>query len=308
MKTRVRTAIAVVLVTALLGVSGCGVRVADGDLIDDWQPMAAPKYDLPSVGMCLDSPTKPAFDPTFVRAVPIGCERGHTLEVAMIGTVEGNAAQGSAPPESGSDAFRAAYADCGTAVNEYLGGDWHTGMFGINVQMPNRATWQGGLRSYVCSIFTLTDVYGKMSFGSAPVKGTLAGAAPNAIRCLAVDGTTASDGWWDDINGLTPVDCAQPHEAEFIGTAKVGTAGGAKPAAEDIRKSMLDRCWTIGAAFLRLTEAQMDARPELGVAWDGMDQLQWDAGDQHLRCFVLFSPGKKARASVKGLGKNALPL
>ncbi|MEV4510289.1 septum formation family protein [Dactylosporangium sp. NPDC049525] len=310
MMMRVRAAIAVVLTGVLLGVSGCALRPpgSDGDLVDDWQALTAPKFDVPSVGMCLDSPTKPAWDPTFVRATPIECDRGHTLEVALIGTVEGNAAQGSEPPGIGSDGLRAAYAACDKGANEYLGGDWHTGMFGINVQMPNQATWRGGLRSYVCSIFTLNDAYGKMSFGSAPVKGTLAGSAPNAIRCLEVDGTKDAEGWWDDVNGLTPIDCTRPHEAEFIGTAQVGTAGGPEPAADAIRKTMLDRCWTLGAAYLGLTESEMDARPEFGVAWDGVDDLQWEAGDRNLRCFVLLSPGKKARASIKGIGKKALPI
>ncbi|WP_327001995.1 septum formation family protein [Dactylosporangium sp. NBC_01737] len=309
MMMRVRAAIAVVLAGVLLGVSGCALRPsgADGDLLDDWQPLAAPKFDVPSIGTCLDSPMKPAFDPTFVRAAPIECDRGHTLEVALIGTVDGNAAQGSEPPASGSEGFRAAYAACDKAANEYLGGDWHTGMLGINVQMPNQATWRGGLRSYVCSIFTLTDAYGNMAFGSASVKGTLTGSAPNAIKCLEVNGTKDAEGWWDDVNGLTPIDCTKPHEAEFIGTAQVGTAGGPLPAAETIRKSMLDRCWTLGAAYLGMTEAQMDARTELGVAWDGMEKFQWEAGDRNLRCFVLLSPGKKVRASIKGLGKKALP-
>lgn len=309
MMTRARAAVAAVLVGMLLGVAGCGARVpgADGDLFDDWQPMAAPKHDLPSVGMCLDSPSKPPFDPAFVRASPIECERGHTLEVVLIGTVEGNAAQATEPPAAGSEGFQAAYAACGTAANAYVGGDWHTGMLGINVQMPTRTPWAGGLRSYVCSIFALSSAYGVMSFTSASLKGTLAGDAPKAIRCLEVTGTKASDGWWDRLSALVPIDCGQPHEAEFVGTVQMG-AGGTLPAADVLRKWTTDRCYPVVAKFMGLTKAQFDTRDDIGLTWERMDQHQWDAGDRSVRCFALFNPGKKARASIKGLGKKPLPV
>jgi hypothetical protein len=306
-----RTAVAAALVGVLLGLSGCGLRVAgtDGDLVDDWKPMAAPKFELPSVGMCLDSPSKAPFDPAFARARPIECERGHTLEVVLVGAIEGSAAQASEPPEPGSEGFRAAYAACGKAASDYAGGDWYTGMLGIDVQMPTRAPWGGGLRSYVCSIFTLSSAYGVMSFTSGSLKGSLAGNAPKAMRCMEVVGNKATDGWWDRISALTPIDCAQPHEAEFVGTVQIGAgASGALPATDVLKKWTTDICWPLVATFMGLTRAQFDTREGIGLAWDGMNKFQWDAGDRHQRCFVLFSPGKKVRASVKGLGTKPLPV
>ncbi|UWP86430.1 septum formation family protein [Dactylosporangium fulvum] len=305
-----RTAIAAVLVGVLIGVSGCGLRVpgADGDLVDDWQLMATPKFDLPSVGMCLDSPSKMPFDPAFVRAAPIECDRGHTLEVVLIGTVEGNAAQASEPPAAGSEGFQAAYAACSKAASDYAGGDWHAGMLGINVQMPTRAPWEGGLRSYVCSIFALSSAYGVMSFTSGSLKGSLTGDAPKAIRCLEVVGNKASNGWWDRISALTPIDCAQPHEAEFVGTIQVGVGGGALPAVAVLEKWTTDHCWPVVAMFMGLTDAQFNTREDVGLAWDGMGKFQWDSGDRHQRCFALLGPGKKVRASIKGLGKKPLPV
>ncbi|MEV4508487.1 septum formation family protein [Dactylosporangium sp. NPDC049525] len=310
MMTPARPAIAAVLIGMLLAVSGCGLRAAgtDGNLVDDWTPLGAPKFDLPSVGTCLSSPSKTPFDPVFGRADPIECDRGHTLEVVLIGTVEGNAAQATEPPAPGSEAFQAAYTACGAAVKDYVGGEWHDGMLGVNVQLPTRTPWTGGLRSYVCSTFALSSAYGVMSFSTGSLKGAMAGDAPKAMRCMEVNGTKASDGWWDKLNALTPIDCAQPHEGEFAGTVEVGTAGGAMPAADVLRKSTLDRCWTLGAKFVGLTESQFDARTEFGVSWDGIDKFQWDAGDHHVRCFVLTGPGKKTRGTIKGLGKKPLPI
>jgi hypothetical protein len=60
--------------------------------------------------------------------------------------------------------------------------------------------------------------------------------------------------------------------------------------------------------YLGLTAAQMDSRAEIGIAWDGFDKLQWESGDRHQRCFALLSPGKKVRASIKGLGTKPLPV
>jgi len=310
MNMAARTAMTAVLVGVLLGVSGCGARVAgtDGDLVDDWTPMAAAKFDLPKAGMCLDSPSKAPFDPGFARATPIECDRGHTLEVVLVGTVEGSAAQGSEPPAAGSEGFRAAYAACGKAASAYVGGDWYTGMLGIDVQMPTRAPWTGGLRSYVCSIFTMSSAMGVMSFTSGSLKGSLAGNAPKAIRCLEVVGTKGSDGWWDRISALTPIDCGQPHEAEYVGTVSIGAgATGELPAKDVLQKWTTDVCWPVIAGYMGLTSAQFDARDDIGLAWDGMDKNQWDAGDRHQRCFALFSPGKKIHASIRGLGRNPLP-
>lgn len=305
----VRVAVAAVLVGVLFGVSGCGTPVAgtDGDLFDDWQPMAAARFDVPSVGTCLDSPSKTSFDPAFVRAAPIECERAHTLEVALVGTVEGSAGQAPAPPAAGSEGWQAAYSACSAAAGDYVGGDWHNGMLGINVQMPLPAPWQGGLHSYVCSVFALSNVYSRMSFASGSLKGSLAGDAPRAIRCLDVRGTTKSDGWWGDLYDLTPIGCTEPHEAEYVGAVQI-SGGGTFPAEDVQRKWIIDRCYPVVASFMGLSQAQFDAREDVGLIWDGISRFQWDAGDHHVRCFALFHPGKKARASIKGLGKKPLPV
>lgn len=314
MMTRVRTAVAVVLAGAVLGVSGCDRNApgTDGDLFDGWQPLAAPGAAepgtaVPRAGMCLDSPTRTPFDPGFVQATPIECERGHALEVVLVGTVDGSAAQAAEPPAAGSEAFQAAYAACSTAVSDYVGGDWHTGMLGIDVQVPNRDQWREGRRAYVCTVFTSTNAMGVMSLTSASLKGSLAGSAPQAIRCLAVNGTKAADGWWDRVYALAQIDCAKPHGAEFVGTVQLA-AGGALPAEEVLEDWSVDRCNALIAKYLGITADRFEDRADIGVFWDVMDQNRWNSGDRHRRCFALFYPGKNVRASIKGLGTKALPV
>ncbi|GAB3831311.1 hypothetical protein GCM10027610_021240 [Dactylosporangium cerinum] len=299
------------LVGVLLGVAGCAQRAkgTDGNLVDDWQVLAAPRFDLPSVGMCLESTAKETFNPSSLKGTQIECERGHTLEVVLVGTVEGNAAQTSEPPAAAGEAYQAAYTACGKAASDYVGGDWHTGMLGINVQWPNRTPWTGGLRSYVCSVYSLSSAYGVTALSTSSLKGSLAGNAPKAMHCLDVNGTKDKDGWWDRLQALTPIDCAQPHEAEFVGAIQVGV-GNAGPLPDDklLHDWSSDACWAAVAKFVGLTDAQLDSRAELGITWDRLDKLQWESGERHERCFALLSPGKKVRASIKGLGKGALPV
>ena len=177
------------------------------------------------------------------------------------------------------------------------------------MQLPTRSPWVGGLHSYVCSVYTLSDAYGRIALADASLKGSLTGDAPKAMRCLDVNGDKGSDGWWDDLHALTPIDCAQPHEAEFVGTVQVGVGvGGALPSDELLEQWTSDRCWPAVAKYMGLTDAQFDSRSDIGIAWDGFDQQQWDAGDRYQRCFALFDPGKKVRASIKGLGKKPLPV
>ncbi|MEU0557159.1 septum formation family protein [Dactylosporangium sp. NPDC006015] len=309
MKRAVRAAAAAVLAGLLLGTSGCGLTAAgvDGELTDDWPPLAAPKFDLPAVGACLSTTTKTPFDPAYTVATPIECDRAHTLEVVLVGTVKGSAAQAPAPPKPGSEGFQASYTACGKAVAGYVGGEWHTGLLGIDVRQPTSQAWQGGLRDYVCSVVALSDAYGVMQMNTGSLKGSLTGAAPRALRCLAATGTTRSDGWWEDMSTLTPIDCAQPHEAEFAGTIQVGPATGSLPASDVLRKRSLGPCWDVVARFVGLSGNELDAREEFWAAWDGMGRYQWEAGDPYQRCFALFRPGKKARATVKGLGKKGFP-
>ncbi|MFF5232888.1 septum formation family protein [Dactylosporangium sp. NPDC000521] len=313
MLTPARAAIAAALAAVLLGMSGCAVKVpgVDGNLVDDWQPMAAPAFQLPTAGTCLDRGAQPSYNPSSLLGARVECDRPHSLEVVMTGTVEGNAAQASEPPAEGSEEATAAYASCSKAVTDYVGGDWHTGMLAINVQLPNRTPWGGGLRTYVCSVYALSDIYGSStnSLAKTSLKGSLTGAAPQALRCIDVNGDKGKDNWWGDIRALTQIDCAQPHEAEFVGVVQVGAGvGGALPSLDLLEKWTTDRCWPAIAKYLGLTESQLDTRTDMGMAWDGFSKADWEAGERTQRCFALFVPGKKAKASIKGLGKKALPV
>jgi hypothetical protein len=93
----------------------------------------------------------------------------------------GAAADGPAPPATGSAGYRAAYAACGQAVNAYVGGDWHDGLLGIDVQEPTQADWSAGQRTTVCTVYRSANAYSTMAFRTGTLKASLAGAAPSAM-------------------------------------------------------------------------------------------------------------------------------
>ncbi|WP_432971601.1 septum formation family protein [Dactylosporangium sp. CA-233914] len=306
--TTVKKAARFVTVGALvLATAACQAPAGtDGDLADDWRPLPSPAFEVPDVGQCFDGQARFSFDPRFYRATPVACERRHALEVVLVGTVDGEAAAAAAPPEPGSAGYQAAYAACGKAADEYVGGDWHDGLLGIDVQLPTKTPWGGGQRTYVCTVYGSATAYGTMAFRTGSLKGAMAGAAPSAMHCLDVVAEQRADGWYQHLSAMTPIDCAKPHGAEYTGSVIV--PGTTLPVGDKLETMMIDACWAKVAAFLGLTQSQLSSRSDIHITWDGMSQNQWQSGDHHQRCFAMVPYQRKVHASLKGLGKTALPV
>ncbi|MET7395269.1 septum formation family protein [Dactylosporangium sp. NPDC005572] len=301
--------VAALLACASIALAACTARPAgaDGNLVDDWAPLAEPAFLVPSAGTCLDASAHFAFEPRWYRTTPIECDRGHSLETVLTGTVTGTAAAGSKPPEWGSEANRAAFAECGRAVTAYVGGDWHNGLLGIHVLMPTDAQWDGGLRSYTCAAFVISDVTRASTIiRSGTLRDGLSGAAPLALRCLDQVGAQGAEGFIDGISAITAIDCAQPHDTEYAGLATM--PDGQFPSDQVMEGTLLNKCWGRAASLLGLTENQLSARRDIRVTWDGISQAQWTAGDRTARCFAVVSYRTKVKASLKGLGKGKLPV
>ncbi|WP_344615862.1 septum formation family protein [Dactylosporangium salmoneum] len=306
--TTVNKAARFVAVAALvLGTTACQAPPAgtDGDLTDDWRPLAAPTFEVPDVGQCLKSEPRSPFESHFYRATPIACDAQHALEVVLVGTVEGPAAAAAAPPEPGSAGYQAAYAACGDAADDYVGGDWHDGLLGIDVQLPTKTPWGGGQRTYVCTVYGSATGSGMMALRKGSLKGALAGAAPSALHCLEVIAEERSDGFYQHMSAMNPIDCAQPHGAEYTGSVVV--PGTTLPADDKLHTMMADACRAKEAAFLGLTQSQLKSRSDVQVAWYNMSQNHWQSGDHHERCFVTVPYKHPVHASLKGLGQAPLP-
>jgi hypothetical protein len=120
--------------------------------------------------------------------------------------------------------------------------------------------------------------------------GALQGPAPLAQRCGDIVGLQPDR--WDD---LTPVDCAAPHDLEYVGALRVP---GINPPAAKI-DSIADDCWDVVAKYTGGTRRGL----QVGyLAW-GLDAQDWQRGDRWLRCYAWRS--RKMVGSVKGIGNRA---
>ncbi|WP_432825252.1 septum formation family protein [Dactylosporangium sp. CA-092794] len=217
-----------------------------------------------------------------------------------------------APPAPGSDAYVAAYADCGVAVSRYVGGDWHDARLGIHVALPDTSSWAAGGRAAVCTAYVFEDVSTGLASGrSGPLLGALAGRTNMTdlldlqLHCVDVVSQPSSDGWYQTLNGLSTGRCDQPHAGEYIGTVPV--AGATRPTDDELATAMTAACRTKAAAFLGLGQVQFDQRTDIRVTWPGLSNDQWQAGEHTQRCFALVPYASKVQTSLKGLGAGALP-
>lgn len=296
-------ALGAALLTTLLLTSACTPAGGDGDLVDDWAALAAPAFQVSKAGDCLTGDLRAMYAKSYYRTTPVECAAEHTLDVVAVADLP-DAAE---PPGWDTDGSRAAHAACDKAVTEYVGGDWHTGALGIHVLLPSAEPWKGGLRAAVCSVFSLGDAYGSMRRHQGVLRGVLSGDAPAALRCQQQDGSAQLErGFHREITQLAPIDCAQPHDAEFVGLTRMPS--GPKPSAETMDRLLGDGCWTRAAAFLALTESALSSRDDIAITFGTDVDGPWAAGDRVVRCFLIVPVASPVKGSLKGLGKRKLPV
>src|SRR3954451_10086305 len=97
----------------VLALGACSDRSGgvDGDLTDDWRPMAAATAFRPGAGVCHADLVRST---TVHSYSPVPCAEPHLAETVTVATVR---------KQSAAQAFAA----CSTAVSAFLGGDWRTG-------------------------------------------------------------------------------------------------------------------------------------------------------------------------------------
>lgn len=277
--------------TVLAAGGGCAVTAGDGDLADDWDAMAAAAPLVPSVEACYDTSNRArdSFAPKFRQTVP--CAGKHGVETFHVGTFPTTVTQ---PPADGDKDYRAAFEDCERVAKTYLGGDWYSSRLYITVFAPNKDQWAAGSRWYACQAFETQGVTTSLIVQrDGSLKGALA--RPGlAHTCSNVIGLKETD--WDD---MTPVDCAQPHDAEFAGAFVV--PGNDFPSSGQV-ESILDRCWDVVAVFMSGTRDGI----QVGYIPFGLVQKDWTRGHRYVRCWV-WSDEYKTVGSAKSKGNAALP-
>ncbi|MFI5836939.1 septum formation family protein [Micromonospora sp. NPDC051300] len=281
-------------VTAVL--AGCvQTHRADGDLVDDWAALPAPRLFVPATDACLPRLTAVVQAATYET---VDCARSHLAEAVHVGTFTGPAALG-ARPEPGSPELRTARAECDQRAREMIGGDWHAARLTLNIALPPATAWLSGARWFRCDLAETDSIDNTRPVNRVgSLRGALVGDNPLVHRCFDPKLIGAN------LNYMAPVLCTEPHRAEFVGVyaeADMSWAQFARAAPAAHR-----RCMRLIAAFANVPDnAELPYRA--GSIFYPPSQREWEEGDRGVRCF-LWSDDRKLTRSMRGAGPEGLPV
>ncbi|WP_089155791.1 septum formation family protein [Micromonospora sp. NBS 11-29] len=280
--------------TAVL--TGClPAHRADGDLVDDWAALPAPRLFVPATDACL-----PRLAPVVQAATyeTVDCAGSHLAEAVHVGTFTGAVADG-ARPEPGSPALRTARTECDKRAREMIGGDWHAARLTLNIALPTVTAWAAGARWFRCDLAETDSIDNTRPVNRVgSLRGALVGDNPMVHRCF--DPKLIGK----NLNYMAPVLCTEPHRAEFVGVYSERDMSWAEfarsaPAAHR-------RCMRLIAAFANVPDnAELPYRA--GSIFYPPSQREWEEGDRGVRCF-LWSDDRKLTRSMRGAGPEGLPV
>jgi hypothetical protein len=280
---------AALITTAL---SGCGTPDGtDGDLTDDWRPVAQAQQFTPKVGDC-----HVIADPTsyLTSYQPVDCARSHLVETFHLGTFTGALADRPIPPRVGSAALRPAFADCDAKATAFVGGDWRGSRLSVQVAPVSPPGWAGGSRWYRCDIAEAARVQGGEIQHAGSLRDALKGTSPLAQTCMDED----------RFGNLRPAGCGTPHRYEYAG---VWTAPDGRYATVDRDEDGIHaRCREVIAKYAKVPVDRY-LRYRTGTQYVLPAENAWTQGDRGVRCY-FWSGGRKLTRSIKGGGTKALPV
>ncbi|GIH19336.1 septum formation family protein [Rugosimonospora africana] len=226
------------------------------------------------------------------------------LRVGSTRSFTGSIAGRSTAPAEDSPSRAVADAQCLTGAADYLGGDYHLGIFDLNLVLPSNAAWSGGARWFRCDLVRYTDANATMFGVTNSVKSGLRGSGPLASICR-----TITDDGHGSLTDEQLADCTQPHNSELAGLFTAPDLPW--PSDEQARDDLASQgCQRVVAKYLGFSGGEVDS-PYLGWGYESFTEAQWDLGDRTIRCSALgfhgaSSNGIRFIGSVKGL-RNSKP-
>ncbi|MGW3897919.1 septum formation family protein [Micromonospora profundi] len=296
MRRHLTAALAAAFIT--VAPAGCGTPAGtDGDLADDWRPMAQAKQFSPQAGECHVIPEPTAYLSSYA---PVDCAKTHLVETFHVGTFTGALAARSAPPTVESAAMRAIFTDCDTRAKDFVGGEWRSARLSVQVAPTSPAGWAGGSRWYRCDIFELDEVDG--ANGDTDRAIHRAGTLRNAVgsRSPLTYGCMNEDEW----GRLRPAGCTTAHQYEYVG---IWTAPDRsyQDAVRD-EAAIHPACRTLVARYAKVPN-DANLRYRTGTAYRLPSPNLWARGDRGVRCY-FWSGGETVKRSIANGGPAALPI
>ncbi len=291
-----RAVAAVVALGAAVALAGCAGRPpgVDGDLTNGWPAMPQATIIVPAVGACYL--THYAFTGNGEFDV-VPCVGTHYVETAYVGAFTGPDAQRAQPPAIDSPALPPIYAQCQKGATDYLGGDWHTAYVDVDIVVPDENAWRGGARWFRCDLVHFTGPFHNAIAEKGALKGDLSGPRTAAIGCLS----TTLDKAKQTVLTATPIDCGQPHAAEFAGTFTAPDVP--YPTDRTAREKMEDNgCESVVASFLGFSGVSQWQNSSVGWWELNWSEDRWALGDRTTQCFAYaFTKSGTFVGSVKGI-------
>lgn len=279
---------AVLALVALFSTAGCAKSdspAASPSSAGSPSPSAAAPF-VPQVGQCFEH----TLDAVIMTPVATDCAKDHVAEVASVGAL--NVGAGGAP-KPGSPERAPADAECRTKVAAYVGAPLGRRGMTYEVGLPTSADWDGGQHWFACEVIVVDSVPGIPQL--ATVDGSYAaGKTAPLPRCFTLDHST---------HDLSPVDCATPHSAEYVGAASP-VYGSPSPKNNDdpAMNAYQVACRDEIAGEMGVTAKTLDATWGYNF-WAGSNLEQ--SGVAVAQCYFVLWNGKTITGSVFGTkGKN----
>ncbi|GAA3227108.1 hypothetical protein GCM10010532_060340 [Dactylosporangium siamense] len=267
----------------LLGLTGCdAAKPVAGTTATASPPASVRPKSLPDAGRCHAGQALDVYHYRATTLNAVDCAAEHDAEIVRVGRL-------TSPPENKT---KEVYTDCDTAAREYVGGDWHDGRLGIAVIVPSTDEWIAGVQEYRCALFEFAAESRSSKLRTGSLKDGLRGARPLALTCMEVRGTPDGKGWFQDLDPMIPIDCAQPHNGEYIGSY-VG-ADVPHPGMTRLSQQATEACDAKATAFLGKTFPK-----SLRVVPSGGNPDWWALGERTARCYVVTGPDDVLTKSLK---------
>jgi hypothetical protein len=288
--------------------AGCALpEGVDGDLTGAWGVMPDPMVFVPEPETCHFQQSTDFQDTVTLGAYrPVDCDDGFRVETVHVGSFSGEAAERVTPPPYGSPELQEAYRECDEAAADYLGADFRHGRLWLGVAKPSSLAWDGGARWFRCDAGVWLD---HDSIGDTLMRhvGSLRGALADddselALGCFYPT-ISDEDGLVDTMN---PVDCDEPHTAEFVGVWTAPDATYPDVDLTDGENRIHRGCRSAVADYVGVPD-DADLRFRTGtIAWL-MSEWDWDAGDRGVQCY-LWLGDREVSESLAGAGTRGLPV
>ncbi|MBX7267875.1 septum formation family protein [Micromonospora sp. Llam7] len=285
-------ALGAVVTTALLGCTRpAGV---DGDLVDDWAPVAAPTVFTPASRTCHPQPQDVGYLSAYA---PVDCAQPHRAETLHVGTLTD--VDGARPPATGNAGMRTAFDECDRQARTALGGDWRGARIGLIVVFPSPRAWTGGARWFRCDVHELRGLDTPIPVRrTSSLTGSLDGSSPLRHGCFNAE----TEG--DDVTEMVAVACTARHRVEFVGVWEAPAASYSAFLKEAGRAHRGCR-----SRIARFAEVPDDGNLQyrVGTIFYHPSEREWRSGNRGVQCF-LWSSDRTLTRSLKGAGTRALPI